>query len=98
MEKNQEKLNQVPKEPREFKELKIGQKVFLKVIPKRLYKYHLSKTEYSLSSKLAYRYAGPYSIIAKLSPVVYRIQMESKEKTVSIMNLKPITEPSPKRR
>ena len=91
MEKNQEKLNQIPKEPRQFKELKIGQKVFLRIIPKRLYKYHLTKTEYSLSSKLAFRYAGPYKVTEVLSPVVYRIQMESKQKTVSIMNLKPMS-------
>ena len=98
MERNQERLNQIPKEPREFKEVKIGQRVFLKIIPKRLYKYHLNKTEYSLSSKLAFRNAGPYVVTEKLSPVVYRIQMENKQKTVSIMNLKPMTEPSPKRR
>ena len=98
MEKNQERLNQIPKEPREFKELKIGQKVFLKIIPKRLYKYHLTKTEYSLSSKLAFRYAGPYVVTEVLSPVVYKIKMESKEKTVSIMNLKPVMEPYPRKR
>ena len=78
-----------PKDPKQFRELSVGQAVFLKTIPKRKYKYHLDKKEYSLSKKLQFRFTGPYLITRKLSPVVYEIQKETKLEIVSIMNLKP---------
>ena len=51
-----EKLNQIPKEPLDFTKLKFGQKVFLRIIPERIYECHLSKFKYSVYSKLTYRY------------------------------------------
>jgi hypothetical protein len=36
-----EKLNQIPKEPRDFTKLKFGQEVFLRIIPERIYECHL---------------------------------------------------------
>ena len=89
MSENQMQLNHIVKEPRQFKELKVGQMVFLKQIPKRKYRYYLDSKQYALSSKLQFRYVGPYEIIGKKSPVVYTIQMENKIRVVSIMNLKP---------
>ena len=88
--KAQGKLNLRPAQPRIFKELKVGQMVYQKSIPKLKYKYYLDKKEYALSKKLQFRFRGPYIITRKLSPVVYQIQRENnKLKTVSIMNLKP---------
>ena len=91
MKQTQAKLNLRPKERRIFKELRIGQQVYHRQIPKLKYKYYLDKKEYGLSKKLQYRYVGPYHINRKISPVVYEIRKENgKLKTVSIMNLKPV--------
>ncbi len=58
-------------------------------MPKRVPKSKKAEERIILSAKLQFRYAGPYVIKEKLSPIVYRAIIHNKERVVHALNMKP---------
>jgi hypothetical protein len=87
--KNTETFNRVPREHLSFKPYEIGQFVFIKAIPKRFYSEGYKKKKHKLSSKLQYRYVGPYRIIRRLSEVLYEADIHNEVKRIHAVNMKP---------
>ena len=86
---NTETFNRVPREHLSFKPYEIGQFVFIKAIPKRFYSEVYKKKKHKLSSKLQYRYVGPYRIIRRLSEVLYEADIHNEVKRIHAVNMKP---------
>jgi hypothetical protein len=84
-----EAYNARPSQPLEFVHYKIDQLIFIKRIPRRIYKDILDEEKYHLSSKLQARYSGPYRVTGKISDVVYEVEMHGKTKRTHAVNMKP---------
>ena len=89
VEKNQEGYNRVPVEKLEFVPYEVGDFFYTRVVPKRVPKSKKAEERIILSAKLQFRYAGPYVIKEKLSPIVYRAIIHNKERVVHALNMKP---------
>jgi hypothetical protein len=85
---NVDRFNKPPTKRLEFKPYSIGDFIFIKRIPRRLYKNKQDKKQYILSRKLQHSYCGPFRIIEKLSDVAYIVDMYGKAKTSHIINVK----------
>jgi hypothetical protein len=88
-EQNQGLLNRVPAEKLEFVPYEVGDFFFTRVVPKRTPKNKKEEERIILSSKLQFRYAGPYMIKEVLSPILYRAIIHNKDRVVHAINMKP---------
>ena len=88
--KNVETFNRVPRRHIEFEPYEVGQYVFLKVIPKRVYSEGYKKKKHKLSSKLQYRYVGPFRILRKFNDVLYEADVHNSPTKVHAVNMKPV--------
>ena len=88
--KNVETFNRVPRRHIEFEPYAVGQYVFLKVIPKRVYSEGYKKKKHKLSSKLQYRYVGPFRITKKLNDVLYEADIHNSPTRIHAVNMKPV--------
>jgi hypothetical protein len=70
------------------KEYKVGEYCFLKRVPSRHYIDWKDRAKYKISSKLQTRYIGPYLIIEKRSPVLYRTMIDGHGKMMHAINMK----------
>ena len=89
-EKNFLRFNEPPKYRRKFVEYKPGQK-FMR-LKKPVYELKSADDEVSchVNAKIQARYDGPHKVIRKLSPILYDVQIDGKEKRMSAVNMKPI--------
>ena len=49
----------------------VGQRFYLKTIPKRYFYSEEDKIDYKLSASLQYRYTGPHQVLHVINPVIY---------------------------
>ena len=68
---NVKTYNAVPAKRLQFKPYKVGDWFFRKIIPRKFYTIKGDKKKHTLSSKLQFRYAGPYMITRVINPVLY---------------------------
>jgi hypothetical protein len=87
--KNVDKFNKVPVERLQFKPYKHGDFFYLRVVPKRVYKSEKDEKAHQISSKLQFRYTGPYMIHDVISTVLYSSYIHGKLKRVHAINMKP---------
>ena len=88
--KNVEAFNRVPRRHLEFEPYAVGQYVFVKVIPKRVYSEGYKKKKHKLSSKLQHRYVGPFRITRKFNDVLYEADIHNKFTRIHAVNMKPV--------
>jgi hypothetical protein len=86
---NVTKFNKPTVHPLTFKPYKVGDYFFRKIIPRRHYRNKEEQVKYLLSSKLQYRYSGPYIITKVQSPVNYLASINGKTQPVHALNMKP---------
>jgi hypothetical protein len=56
---------------RMFRQFQVGQRFYLKTVPRRYFISEDDKLKYKLSSSLQNRYTGPHEILSVINPVVY---------------------------
>ena len=82
-------LNVRVRKPLEFVEYEPGQK-FMKVRrPISTFKSADEEEAWKISMKLLERYEGPYTIIRKISPILYDADVAGKEERVHACGMKP---------
>jgi len=54
-----------------FRPFMVGQRFYLKTIPKRYFYSEEDKIDYKLSASLQYRYTGPHQVLHVINPVIY---------------------------
>ena len=87
--KNKERLNVRVRKPLEFVEYEPGQK-FMKVRrPISTFKSADEEEAWKISMKLLERFEGPYTIIRKISPILYDADVDGKEERVHACGMKP---------
>jgi hypothetical protein len=87
--KNKERLNVRVRKPLEFVEYEAGQK-FLKVRrPISTFKSADEEEAWKISMKLMERFEGPYTIIRKISPILYDADVDGKVERVHACGMKP---------
>ena len=52
---------------------------YIQVRPKRLYKDLIDEEKYELAQKLQMSYEGPYTVIERISPVLYVVKMDDEK-------------------
>jgi hypothetical protein len=87
--KNVETFNRVPAERLQFRPYRHGDFFYLRVVPKRVYRSEKDEKAHYISSKLQFRYTGPYMIHECISPVLYSSYIHGKLKRVHAINMKP---------
>lgn len=87
--RNEQRFDRRVSEPLQFRPYEVGQWVFLRKIPPRTYKAREDKERHKLSSKLQYRYVGPYYITQVISPVLYAVMVHGAERRCHAINMKP---------
>ena len=75
--------------PKLFKEYKVGDYCYIKYRPNRFFKHWSMEEKHKIKGKLAFRYCGPYLILHKFNPVVYKIAKDGQDKVVHAINMKP---------
>jgi hypothetical protein len=79
---------QTPRKKIPFIPFTVGSYCYLKTVPRRFFKDPSEKKIHKLSSKLQFRYSGPYRIIQVISPVIYKADIHGEIKTVHAINMK----------
>jgi hypothetical protein len=54
-----------------FRQFNVGQRFYLKTVPRRYFISEEDKLKYKLSSSLQNRYTGPHEVLSVINPVVY---------------------------
>jgi transposase InsO family protein len=81
-------MQQLPRKRLPFKPFVVGSYCFLKTVPRRFFKNPSEKKIHKLSSKLQFRYSGPYRIVKVISPVLYVADIHGENKKVHAINMK----------
>jgi hypothetical protein len=76
-------------QPLEYAGYEVNQLVYIKRVPRRIYKDQADKEKYKLSSKLQARYAGPYRVTKKISDVVFEAMIHGRLRRIHAINMKP---------
>jgi hypothetical protein len=84
--------NKRPKEPLVFVPYEVGDYFMRKKQPKRSYVELKTRERGKISSKLQYRWTGPYRVTKVISPVLYDAMVHGEELRVHAINMKPKTE------
>ena len=87
--KNKERFNVRVKQPLEFVEYEPGQKFLRVKRPTTSFKSIDEKEKWKISMKLLERYEGPYTVVNKVSPVLYDCDINGKLVRVHAINMKP---------
>ena len=89
--KNSENMTSrvIPVERLVYKPYVVGDFFYHRVVPKRAYKSVNEEKAEKISSKLQFRYVGPYMVTEVVSPVVYGATIHGKYKRVHSLNMKP---------
>ncbi len=87
--KNSENTNRVPAERLAYKPYQVGDFFYHRVVPQRGHKNENEEKMQKISSKLQFRYVGPYMVDEVVSPIVYRTTVHGKTKRVHAINMKP---------
>jgi len=89
-EKNASRYNIPRRKPIKFVEYKVGDQVMM--VRQAQYQFESADEEraYKITSTLQARYEGPYKIIEKKSPVLYRLQIGERRPIISAVNLVPV--------
>ena len=87
--KNKERFNVRVKQPLEFTEYEPGQKFLRIKRPISSFKSADEKEAWKISMKLLERFEGPYTVVNKISPVLYDCDVNGKIKRVHAINMKP---------
>ena len=88
-ERNKERLNVRVRRPLEFVEYEEGQKFMKTKRPVSTFKSADEEEAWKVSMKLMERWEGPYTVIRKISPVLYDADVDGKEERVHAINMKP---------
>lgn len=88
-EKNKERLNVRVRTPLEFVEYEEGQKFMKRKRPVSTFKSAEEEEAWKITMKLMERWEGPYTVIRKISPVLYDANVDGKEERVHAVNMKP---------
>ena len=75
----------------EHKEFAVGDYAMIKIIPDSKVTTWFEHQEYRIKGKLEPRYAGPYLIKKKISPVVFVLEVDNFTAMVHEVNMKPYT-------
>jgi hypothetical protein len=84
-----ETYNRQPAKKLEFKPYTAGDFFYYRTIPRRFFKDLKEKKKVKLSSKLQFRFSGPYIIQKVISPVLYEANIHNTVKRVHAINMKP---------
>ena len=83
-------MNTIPRKRLEYKEYELGDEIYVKVRPRRMYKSLIDEKKYQIASKLQMRYEGPYIVIGEINPVLYEVKGNGENSfRVSAVNMKP---------
>ena len=80
--------SQRPRRHLTYHDYKIGDLVMIASVPKQNIKGWVDKKSRAISAKLQPRYSGPYPIVKWLSPVVYIVQVDGRDKIIHAVNMK----------
>ena len=70
-ERLQQQLLDAKPHGRLFRQFNVGQRFYLKTVPRRYFISEEDKLKYKLSSSLQNRYTGPHEVLSVINPVVY---------------------------
>lgn len=84
---NVDRMNTPPRERLPFVPYKIGDFFYYIRVPRRFYK-DIDNEKYKLSTKLQFRYTGPYQIRRVISPVTYEADINGHPVVVHAINMK----------
>ena len=79
---------QLPHTPKKFREYKIGELIYMARVPRRTFKSQEMARAVKISRALQARFCGPYRIVGKWSPVLYKVDVNGKIKTVHALKMK----------
>jgi hypothetical protein len=82
-------MNIRPIRPLEFKMYEPDTFVMIRTVPQRFFRNKKLEQKAKLSMALQMRYVGPFRIIERLSPVLYRIDFHNTPKVVHALKMKP---------
>ena len=85
---NSDNLNRMPLRRLQFKPFEVGDYFYHTRVPRRFHRDAEEDKIYKLSSKLQFRYTGPYRVVKVLSPVTYQADMNGKVITVHAISMK----------
>ena len=87
---NHIRMNTIPRKRLEYREYEVGDEIYVKVRPRRIYKSLIDEEKYQIASKLQMRYEGPYIVIGKINPVLFEVKGNGEDSfRVSAVNMKP---------
>ena len=87
--RNVDRMNIRPVRPLEFKLYEPGTFVMIRTVPQRFFRNKKLEQKAKLSMALQMRYVGPFRILERLSPVLYRIDYHNTPKVVHAIKMKP---------
>ena len=73
---------------RPFRPYRRGEQFFFKSVPRRNFKSLEDEQLYKISAKLQYRFSGPHVVTEVISPVVYRVRIDGREKIIHANRMK----------
>ena len=83
----------------DIKSFHVNEYVFIRNMPRRFYKDKEENVKYHINFKLqAHRFVGPYRIKAKLSPVIYTLDIHGEDVNMHIIHMKSAGKTSLKQR
>ncbi len=85
---NSNRHNRAPVERLPFKPYQVGDWFYLRVVPKSTYKSKDEEEAIQISSKLQFRYTGPYRVHEVLLPILYKAMIHGESRTVHAINMK----------
>ena len=86
--KRQSLREQQPRTPRKFREYRVGELIYLARVPRRTYKSSDMARAIKISGSLQARFCGPYRVVGKWNPVLYKVDINGKIKTVHALKMK----------
>jgi hypothetical protein len=75
--------------PAEFKPYSSGDKFFRAKRAVYEFKSADEEAKYKITAKLMARYEGPYTVIRRISPILYDVNIDGKSARMSAVNMKP---------
>ena len=83
---DEEKAFQAQRRP--FRPYRRGEQFYFKTIPRRTFRSLEDEQQYKISAKLQYRFSGPHVVTEVISPVVYRVRIDGREKIIHANRMK----------
>jgi hypothetical protein len=86
---NSHRFNTPVTRPAEFKPYSSGDKFFRAKRAVYEFKSADEEAKYKITAKLMARYEGPYTVIRRISPILYDVNIDGKSARMSAVNMKP---------